>query len=187
MLTEDYLMRIINQALAVLMTAVGLRKAGKYSDALQAIEQAVQQLTLLPANLIDQMDETSLLSTLTTQGQLDVGRLAILADLVQEQGEIFSSWSRAAQADLSFARALRLHLEAVLADAAGLTTENMGKIEYLYRRLKDRDLPVDTWLALSDYYQRLLSIDEQVLLKNGIDHKHIRETLAGLDRRLNAS
>lgn len=28
MFTEDYLMRIINQALAALMTAIGLRKAG---------------------------------------------------------------------------------------------------------------------------------------------------------------
>ena len=84
MFTEDYLMRIINQAFAALMIAIGLRKAGKYSEAQQAIQQAIEQLTTLPANLVDQMDDSSILSMLAAQGQLDVGRLAILADIYQE-------------------------------------------------------------------------------------------------------
>ena len=187
MLTEDYLMRMISQALAALMTAIGLRKAGKYSQALQAIEQAVEQLTTLPASLIDQLDDASILSMLTTQDQLDTGRLAILADLYQESGEILSNMNRPAQADASFARALRLHLEVGLANADDLTVENIGKIESLYLRLKDRALPVDTLLALSDYYQRLLSLDEQTLTKVGIDRKYVNEALAKLDQKLGSS
>ena len=108
MLTEDYLMRMISQALAALMTAIGLKKSGKYSEALQAIEQAVEQLTTLPASLIDQMDEGSILTMLTTQGQLDIGRLAILADLYQEQGEILFNMDRADQAKNSFEDAFLL-------------------------------------------------------------------------------
>ncbi len=187
MLTEDYLMRMISQALAALMTAIGLRKKGKYSEAMQAIEQAVEHLTTLPFSLIDQMEEVGLLSMLTTQDRLDTGRLAVLADLYQEAGELYSNMDRPAQAESAFARALRLHLEAVLAEEVEPAAENISKIEYLYTRLKDRQLTVDTLLALSDYYQRLLLVDEQVLSMIGIDHRSINETIAGLDRRIGSS
>jgi hypothetical protein len=56
MFTEDYLMRIINLAIATLMISIGLKKAGKYSEARQVIQQAIEQLTTLPANIVDQMD-----------------------------------------------------------------------------------------------------------------------------------
>ena len=75
MFTEDYLMRIINQVLAALMAAAGLRKAGRYEEARQAIDQAVEQLTTIPASVADGMDDSTLLSKLVENGSLDVGRL----------------------------------------------------------------------------------------------------------------
>jgi len=167
MFTEDYLMRIINQALATLMAATGLRKAGKYSEALQAIQQAIEQLTNLPANLFDQLDDDSILGMLVTQGQLDIGRLAILADLYQEQGEILYKLDQSVQGSITFARALRFILEVTMSEAANLSTKNIGKVEVLVQRLKGRALPVETQLALSDYYQRLLEKDDQSLAAGG--------------------
>jgi tetratricopeptide (TPR) repeat protein len=187
MLTEDYLMRMISQALAALMTAIGLKKSGKYSEALQAIEQAVEQLTTLPASLIDQMDEGSILTMLTTQGQLDIGRLAILADLYQEQGEILFNMDRADQAKNSFSRALRFNLEVVLSDESHLTIENIGKIESLYSKTKDQTLSVDTLLALSDHYQRLLSSGEQILADASLSQKKIGDVLEKLNKLINSS
>jgi tetratricopeptide (TPR) repeat protein len=186
MLTEDYLLRMISQALAALMTAIGLKKSGKYSEALQAIEQAVEQLTTLPANLVDQMDESSILSMLTVQERLDTGRLALLADLYQEKGEILSNLNRTAQANDSFSRALRFELEVVLADESNLTLEYIGKIESLYSRLRDQTFPVDTLLALSDYYQRLLTIDEQTLVNASLRQQKISEVLAKLNNQINS-
>jgi hypothetical protein len=187
MFTEDYLMRIISQAMAVLMTAIGLRKAGKYSEARQAINQAIEQLTGLPANLIEQMDDSSLLSMLTTQGQLDIGRLAILADLFQEGGEILPKLGQSAEGSFATARALRFNLEVVLADDSQLSAENIGKIEILYQRLQERDLPVETQLALSDYYQRLLEKDDQMLAAAGTSRKQISEVLAKVQNQLGSS
>jgi hypothetical protein len=187
MFTEDYLMRIINQAIAALMTVIGLRQAGKYSEAQQAIQQAVEQLTSLPANLVEQMDDASLLSMLTTQGQLDIGRLAILADLFQEEGEILSKLDQSAEGFFASARALRFTLEVVLADDSHLSAENIGKIETLYKNLKERDLPVETQLALSDYYQRLLDKDAQVLAAGGMSRKQVSEALARVQDQLGSS
>jgi hypothetical protein len=187
MFTEDYLMRIINQAIAALMTAIGLRKAGKHSEARQAILQAIEQLTTLPANLVDQMDDGSILNMLTTQGQLDVGRLAILADLYQEQGEILFKLDQSVQGSIAFARALRFILEVSLSESANLSTENIGKVEVLIQRLKGRALPFETQLALSDYYQRLLEKDDQSLVAAGTSRKQVSQTLAKLQDQLGPS
>jgi tetratricopeptide (TPR) repeat protein len=184
MFTEDYLMRIISQAIAALMTAIGLRKAGKYSEAQQAIQQAIEQLTTLPANLVDQMDDGSILSMLAEQGDLEVGRVAILADIYLEQGDIFFKMDKMVQGSYAYARALRLLLEVVLAEDANLTTENIGKVEAVFQRLEGNTLPIETQLALSDYYQRLLEKNDQSLSAAGTSRKQISQALSKLQDQL---
>jgi hypothetical protein len=180
MFTEDYLMRIINQALAVLMTAIGLKKAGKYLEARQAIQQAVEQVTTLPENIFDQMEDGSILSLLTAQGQLDVARLAVLADIYQEKGEILLALGQPIQGSLAYARALRFLLEVVLSEAGVLSGGNIARVEELTQRSTDCTLPVETQLALSDYYLRLLEMDGKSLNAAGTTREKIRHALARL-------
>jgi hypothetical protein len=180
MFTEDYLMRIINQAVAALMIAIGLRKAGKYSEAQQAAQQAIEQLTTLPANLVEQMEDDSILSMLAAQGQLDLGRLAILANIYQEQGEILIKQDQPVQGGAAFARSLRFILEVVLADDDNLTAENIGKVTNLTQRLEGSSLPVETQLALTDYYLRLLEKDDQFLIAAGTTRARVSQALASL-------
>ena len=187
MFTEDYLMRILNQAIAALMTAIGLRKAGKYSEARQAILQAIEQLTTLPANLVEQMEDGSLLNILRTQGLLDAGRLAILGDLYMELAEILFNLDQAVQGSISLASALRFYLEAALFEAANLSTENIGKVVVLLQRLEERALPVETQLALSDYYQRLLEMDDESFVAAGTSRTQVSQRLAKLQDQLGQS
>jgi tetratricopeptide (TPR) repeat protein len=187
MFNEDYLMRIINQAFAALMIAIGLRKAGKYSEALQAVQQAIEQLTTLPANLVDQMDDNSILSTLSAQGKLDVGRLAILADIYQEQGEILIKMDKSTQGIPAFARALRYILEVTLSEDENLSIENIGKAAVLVQRLEGSPLPIETQLALSDYYQRLLQKDDHSLAAAGTSRTMVSEALAKLQSQISPS
>jgi tetratricopeptide (TPR) repeat protein len=187
MFTEDYLMRIINQVLAVLMNAIGLRKAGKYAEARQAVEQAIEQLTGLPANIVDLMENAGVLSVLTANGQLEVGRLALLADLYQEQGENLFGLGQPVQGLSAFARALRLALEVALSDDANLSKENICRIESLVHRLTDRILPFDTQLALLDYYLRLLEKDDQTLAAAGLSRDQVSRFLAERQDQINSS
>jgi hypothetical protein len=187
MFTEDYLMRILNQALAILMTAIGLKKSGKYSDALQAVQQAIEQVTTLPANVIDQMEDSRLLDMLVAQGQLDTSRLGILADLYQEQGDIYVLLDQPAQGSIAFARALRFVLEAALSGTVNLSDGNIGRVELLTNQLRGYSLPVDTLLALSDYYQRILEKDDRTLAAAGVSQKQISETLDRLRDQLGGS
>jgi len=187
MFTEDYLMRILNQAIAALMTAIGLRKAGKYSEARQAILQAIEQLTTLPANLVEQMEDGSLLNILRTQGLLDAGRLAILGDLYMELAEILFNLDQAVQGFISLASALRFYLEAALSEADNLSTDNIGKVVVLLQRLEERALPVETQLALSDYYQRVLEMDDQSLVAAGTSRTQVSQRLSKLQDQLGQS
>ncbi len=187
MLTEDYLMRMINLAIAALLKAVGLKKAGKYEEALQAVDQAFEQLSGLPANVLKQLDEASLLTALAPHGQIDAGRLAVLGDLFQEEGEILDLQGHAEAGAASAERALRLRLEAVLADGIGPSPENVGRIETLYSRLKGRTLAIETQLALSDHYQRLLAGDDRALSDAGVSRKRIEAALAQLEQQLGPS
>ena len=184
MFTEDYLMRIINQAMAALMTAIGLRKAGKYSEAMQALDQAFEQLSGLPAAVFKQLDDTNLLAALTVQGQLDIGRLAVLADIFREEAEVLDLQGQPRAASASSARALRLYLEVVLAQDANLSAENIGRIETLYSRLKKQELPFETQLAMYDFYGRLVGLDERELAASGVSPKHAANELAELQNRL---
>src|SRR4030042_3658269 len=90
MLTEDYIMRMISQALAVLMTALAFKRAGQFSQALQALDQALETLLGLNAHLAKQLDDRQLLDMLTFQEKLDVERLLVLAEIFREEAEVYS-------------------------------------------------------------------------------------------------
>jgi hypothetical protein len=187
MFTEDYVMRMINQALAALMIAIGLRKAGKYSEALQGIQQSIEQLMGLPASMIDQMDDASLLSMLTTGGQMDIGRLAVLSDLYQEQGANFFKLDQPVPGIFAYTRALRFNLEVVLTDESQLSPETMLKINALVQKLDKYPLVIDTQLALADYYRRILDKDDPTLLAAGTSRKTIEQALASLQDQIDSS
>jgi tetratricopeptide (TPR) repeat protein len=180
MLTEDYLMRIINQALVVLMKAIGLRKAGNYGEAQQTIQQAIEQVMTLPANIIDQMDDSSILSLLVVHGQLDVGKVGLLADLYQEEGEILLMLDQPTQASLAFDRALRFILESALSDDGSLLTENFVKVKTIVQQVEGHSPRDETKLALSDYYQRMLEIDEKSLITAGTSSEQLNMLLASM-------
>ncbi len=184
MFTEDYLMRIINQVLAALMAAAGLRKKGRYDEARQAIDQAVEQLTTLPAGVVDMMEDSEVVSRLTVNGGPDVGRLALLADLYDEEGQILLAAGMSDQANAAFRRFLRFLLEAGLADDARLTREICQKIEAGRNRLNIKFLPIDTLLALSDYYQRLLARDDSFLSSIDVSRHAVNQVLKDLQNQI---
>lgn len=115
MLTEDYIMRMINQAMAALLVILGLKQAGQYERAQQAIDHELEGLLGLKAELIRRLNDEDLLRALTLNDQLDVVRLEIIADLFREQGEIYAAQGQTRESRESFRRALFGYLEVGLA------------------------------------------------------------------------
>ncbi len=183
MLTEDYIMRMISQALAVLMTALGLKKAGKYKDALQSFDQAVEVLLGLKSHLADQLEDDMLLEKLTFLGSLDVERVLVLGDIYDEEVEVYTALGQPDNSRFAAQRSLRLYLEAALANEANLDHEIIQKIEALRHKLDGQGLPIESRLALQDYLDRLLAMGDDYLAANGLGRSELQATLNSLENQ----
>jgi hypothetical protein len=175
MLTEDYIMRMINQALSVLLIALGFKRNGQFKEALQTFDQALENLLGLNAHLVKQLDDNTVLEMLTFLGKLDIDRLLILADIYREEAEVYAlqeqveSWHFAAQ------RSLRFFLEVVLASDVDPNLELIQKIEPMRIKLDPSSLPVETRLALMDYLDRLISTSDDFLASTGLTRKDLQD------------
>lgn len=174
MLTEDYLIRRINQALALLLHAIGLRKNGQLEAALTDIDIALELLLGMRAVLLKGMDDASLLQLLTVRGQLDIERLALVARLYKQEAAIYQTEERPADTFRDALRALNFSLEVALSDRTHLSFELIEDIEELRGWFQGRRLPLDTQAVLMDYFQALLAFDDGALSEAGIDRAAIQ-------------
>ncbi len=181
MLTEDYIMRMISQALAVLMTALGLKKAGQLSQAQQALDQALESLLGIKARLADQLDDRTLLDMLTFLGKLDLDRVMVLADIYREQAEVCALLGKPENSQFAAQHSLILYLEAALASQATPNLELIQKIEPLRLKLDAPSLPIETRLALLDYLDRLLAAGDNFLATAGLSRPDLQAACSSLE------
>jgi hypothetical protein len=127
-LTEDYIARIIQQAVAALGQAIGLRKSGQNLEALEVIQTALQGLFGIPSSLLYQLEYSSILDTMTREGKIDLDMVSVAADLFREAGLIYESLGKPASAEPSNIRALDLFLELAFMDIDSVSDELNQKI-----------------------------------------------------------
>ena len=128
MLAEDYIARIIQQAVAALAQAIGLRKSGQNLEALEVIQTALHGLFGIPTSLVYQLDFGSILDTMTREGTIDLDMVSVAADLFREAGLIYDSLGQPAKAETSNSRALDLFLELAFMDIDSVSDELNQKI-----------------------------------------------------------
>ncbi len=111
MLSDDYLLRIIQQAAIVFSRILGLKKSGDYADALIEIDQNLEQLLGLDGKLIRLLDEDSLYRNLSANEQTNLARLGFIADLFREEGEILKLQGKIPESNSAFIRSLTFYLQ----------------------------------------------------------------------------
>ncbi len=153
MLTEDYIIRQINLAIAALLQILGLKKKGDYQTALELIDLAFEQLLGLRASMAKNLDDERLYFLLTRQERLDAQRLAVVADLIQEEGDIYALQGRAAESAADYTRALRYNLEVLFNESGVDRDEIRDKVETLAGRLDLAALGAETLWPLAGYYE----------------------------------
>lgn len=155
MLTEDYFMRMINQMLAVLTKILYLKEAGQYQEAQQIINQSLEELLGIPADLLKGMDDSSVMNILTTQGELVSDRLYTVAKLFELEGDLLIDQYRPKEANLDHMRALTFFLEIAIEGENQYSSEIHEKIDNLQQKLSNQDLNIDTYYRLFDYYEQM--------------------------------
>jgi hypothetical protein len=179
MLTEDYLMRMINIAVAALLRAIGLRKEGQYSLAHQTIDQALENLTGIRANLLSQIDDRSIIRMLMIGNNLDIERALLVADLYAEQGEIYQLQNQSEPACFCQLRALNLYSEAVLDPSIENNPAQQEKIERLVSAARNCEMPFETRYSLFSYYESIgnyAKADQTMrqMLETGLFHQELK-------------
>jgi hypothetical protein len=166
MFRDDYLIRMITQAVQSLLKAAGLKKAGDYPQALQAIDQALEQLTGMDAGLLRRLDDEALYTALTVNENLDLQRLGILADLFREEGDIQVAMGRLPQGRESHIRSLVYHLETGFDESLPPTAKLTRQVDELVALLGLSTLPDGSLWTLFCYYERagaLLKAEQSLL------------------------
>lgn len=189
MLTEDYIMRMINQMVAVLAKLIGLKEAGQYQSAQQVIDQSLEQLLGLKPQLLKNMDDDSIVNLLTSQGELGMERLYIIAELYQHEGDILMAQNRTQEALFDYQRALSFYLTLPDNQDSNRSSEIDQKISDLSIKLENINLPVAILYQLFEFYERNAKYEtnEEVILRI-IDapqvDSHIIENLISYYERL---
>jgi hypothetical protein len=181
MLTEDYIMRMINQAMAAFLQALGLKKAGKYSEAQQSFNQSIEVLLGLRADLVDQLDDSQVLTMLTFLDRLDTDRLLLLADIYHEQGEVLALLQHHPESQFAAQRSLRFYLEVALATDSVPPLELIQKIETQRQKITPTELGLETRLAMLDYYERLLEAGTALPVEAGLPRQELQALISLLD------
>jgi tetratricopeptide (TPR) repeat protein len=153
MLSEDYLIRMIRQAAAVMAKIIGLKNAGQFLEALQVIDQGLEQTLGMNIDLVNLLDDESLYRVLTTNELLDLERLGIIADLFKEEGDILNLQKQKPESDSCYIRSLNYYL-IMSNDKNPLHPNELShKIEELIQKLANFNLPDKTLFDLFCYYE----------------------------------
>jgi hypothetical protein len=111
MFREDYIVRMIAQAATAITYLLGLAGQRRYPEALAEVDKALNFHLGLNLSLVTALPASGLVD-LARQGEmLEVGKLVVLADLLQAEGDIYAAQGQTAEAAERHAKALELYLE----------------------------------------------------------------------------
>lgn len=153
-LSEDTLLRMIVAAIAETVAKLAmLRTAGNYQQALEIIDQNLEELLGLKADLVRQLDDKHIVDMLTTNGVLDFSRLFYVAELFRQEAEIHAIRGDLQLAQAGQMRALNLFLEVAFA-VENEFPEADERIDELFDSL-GKNTPEETLFTLFDYYEQV--------------------------------
>jgi len=157
-LSEDELLRMLVTAITETVARLThLRTAGNYEESLEVIDENLEELLGLRADLVRQLDDWQIKDMLTVNEYLDVERLYHVAVMFRLEGEIYRDQGQAESAKISQIRALNLFVE------VGFAVENEfleadDYIDELFDALRE-ETPEDTLYTLFDYYEQVGAYD----------------------------
>ena len=152
MLSDDYLLRMIQQGSIVLSRIIGLKKTGDFQEALQEIDQSLEQVLGINKEIIRNMDDESIYKILTKDEQIDINRLGIIADLYKEEADIVGDQGQP-ECHNYYLRSLNYYLLKYSNEEPSQQIETMNKINSIVEIIGSKELPSETLFNLFCYYE----------------------------------
>src|SRR5512138_1788580 len=98
MYEKDYIMRMIEQMIKVLLEIFGLRQAGSFEEAFEVIDMTLEKYTGLSSKMIDEFDSNSLIAYLSPGGNLNHERCFVTGVLLKEEGDVLFASNKTSEA-----------------------------------------------------------------------------------------
>ena len=146
MFREDYVRRMVEQAVTAVSAVLGLIRLERYPEALSEVDSALQRLLGLHLSLVAGLPAAELAPMLRWGEKLDIGKLVVLAELLQAEGDIYAAQHLAGEAQTRYLKALELVLE-VAFDSDHNLAAVQPRVAALQQRLNAAALPVPEDLA----------------------------------------
>jgi hypothetical protein len=87
MYEKDYIMRMIEQMIKVLLEIFGLRQKGSFEEVFEVIDMTLEKYTGLSSKMIDEFDSSSLIAYFSPGGNLNLERCFVVGVLLKEEGD----------------------------------------------------------------------------------------------------
>jgi tetratricopeptide (TPR) repeat protein len=153
MFSEDYLIRMIRQATAVFARVIGLKSVGQYQEALQVIDQTLEQLFGMDAEIIKLLDDESVYKIFMKNEVLDLEKLGFIADLFKEEGDIQKLQNQNNESINCYIRSLNYYLMISINSETSRPIELSQKIGEVLQKLDAYYFEEKTLLNLFCYYE----------------------------------
>ena len=153
MIRRDYFLRAVQEMTQTLVRVLFLKQREEYTEAMQEIGFALKKLRGAPADDKRELSLEEWLELCRRHEDAASGLLLGLANLLCEQGELFSMQERSAEAQGARVVALGLFLEALLRGETFVSGELMLKVEELIAQCAARPMPASLRVRLVRYYE----------------------------------
>jgi hypothetical protein len=156
MIRRDYILRQIEQFVAMLAKIAGLTKSEQWQEASAATAGEFQRLTGMDGPAVLRMSETELLARLI-QGEptlLVESKAFMLATLLKTNGDLIANEGRSEESRQYYLKGLHLLLDTVGRNEINERPDFAPTVEAFLTGLRDATLPAKTNAMLMRHYER---------------------------------
>lgn len=89
MIRKDYILRIVEEFAKFLAAIVGLKREGKYEEALKKVDQVFNSMINLDPVILKSIKQEELIDFLIEEKQFNLHYLKMIAELLFEEGQIY--------------------------------------------------------------------------------------------------
>lgn len=156
MIRRDYILRQIEQFVAMLAKIAGLTKSEQWQEASTATAVEFQRLTGMNAHEVVRMSETELLARLIPGEPtlLVESKAFMLATLLKTHGDLIAGEGRSEESRQYYLKGLHLLLDTVGRNEITERPDFVPAVEAFLTGLRDAPLPVNTNAMLMRHYER---------------------------------
>ena len=156
MIRRDYILREIEEFVAMLTKITGLARDGRQEEAADLSEETFHKLTGAHASEVVEMSETELLARLIQDGpaQMVETRAFMLATLLKTNGDRIASQGRLEESRQYYLKGLHLLLDVFGRVEITERPDFVPAVEAFLTGLRDEPLPFATNALLMQHYER---------------------------------